>query len=195
MHFQPEAIYHIYNRGNNQQCIFFNRDNYIFFLKKVRKYILPNCDLLCWCLMPNHFHFLANANEKSAAVISKAVIPVQNLSEGVRLLLSSYTKALQKQSGLKGNLFQQKTKAKLVSGSSLNYTATAFHYIHQNPYRAKLVNAMESWEFSSFQDYIGKRNGSLCNKDLAISLLDLDMKRFYEDSYRVIPENDIKKLL
>ncbi len=45
---------------------------------------------------------------------------------------------------------------------------------------------MEDWEYSSFRDYLGLRNGTLTNKELAIQLLDLDMNRFYEDSYGII---------
>jgi putative transposase len=133
INFQPETIYHIYNRGNQQQNIFFNDDNYIYFLEKVRKYISPRCELLCWCLMPNRFHFLVYTSKESTQWIPKTPIPIQNLTEGIRLLLSSYTKGLQKQQGFKGNLFQQKTKAKAVSDNDITYAATAFHYIHQNP--------------------------------------------------------------
>jgi hypothetical protein len=28
--------YHVYNRGNNRQPIFFERENYLFFLRRVR---------------------------------------------------------------------------------------------------------------------------------------------------------------
>ena len=194
MNFQPDTIYHIYNRGNQQQNIFIDRDNYIYFLEKVRKYILPRCELLCWCFMPNHFHFLVYANEKSTQLIPKTPVPIQNLTEGIRLLLSSYTKGLQKQQGFKGNLFQQKTKAKAVSGNDTSYAVTAFHYIHQNPYKANLVNKMDDWEFSSFTDYLGKRNERLSNQKLGVRLLDLNIERFYEESYRVIPEGNIKMI-
>jgi hypothetical protein len=44
MQFYENELYHIYNRGNNQQTTFFNHDNYIYFLQKVRKYIVPYCD-------------------------------------------------------------------------------------------------------------------------------------------------------
>lgn len=39
MQFSEGALYHIYNRGNNQQPIFFSRDNYLYFLEKVNKYV------------------------------------------------------------------------------------------------------------------------------------------------------------
>lgn len=63
-HFASENIYHIYNRGNDKQLIFFNRDNYLYFLKKLRKYIFPHCEILDYCLMPNHFHLLVYADER-----------------------------------------------------------------------------------------------------------------------------------
>lgn len=34
MDFTNGQIYHVFNRGNNSQTVFFNRENYLFFLKK-----------------------------------------------------------------------------------------------------------------------------------------------------------------
>ena len=34
-------FYHIYNRGNNGQDIFFENENYIFFLNRYDRYISP----------------------------------------------------------------------------------------------------------------------------------------------------------
>ncbi len=36
MQLESGHLYHIYNQGNNKQQIYFNRENYLFFLKKVR---------------------------------------------------------------------------------------------------------------------------------------------------------------
>lgn len=62
MHFETGHIYHIYNRGNNAQQIFFNRENSLFFLKKIKQYISPYSDILAWVLMPNHFHLMVYVN-------------------------------------------------------------------------------------------------------------------------------------
>ncbi len=60
---------------------------------------------------------------------------------------------------------------------------------------AKMVSKMEDWEYSSFKDYCGFRNGTLANKELAIQLLDLNMKTFYEDSYKIIDDDELKNFL
>jgi len=195
MEFYKNELYHIYNRGNNQQKIFFKPDNYIFFLKKVRRYILPCCDILSYSLMPNHFHFLIHSDERTIATKTIRTQAKNVLSEGIRHLLSSYTQAINKQNSSTGSLFQQNTKAKPIVKGSRNYDLTVFHYIHQNAYRAKLVEKMEDWEYSSFVDYCGKRNGNLCNKELAINLLGLNMETFYQDSYRQIGYDDINNIL
>ena len=195
MEFFKNELYHIYNRGNNQQKIFFKPDNYIFFLKKVRRYILPCCDILSYSLMPNHFHFLIHSDERTIATKTIRNQPKNVLSEGIRLLLSSYAQAINRQNQFSGSLFQQNTKAKPIVKGSRNYDLTVFHYIHQNAHRAKLVENMENWEYSSFVDYCGKRNGNLCNKELAIKLFGLNMETFYQDSYRQIGYDDINNIL
>ena len=58
MKFEENYIYHIYNQGNNRRKIFFCRENYLFFLKKIETHICPYADILAWCLMPNHFHLM-----------------------------------------------------------------------------------------------------------------------------------------
>ncbi len=35
-------FYHIYNRGNNSEKIFFSEENYAYFLKLLTKYIFPD---------------------------------------------------------------------------------------------------------------------------------------------------------
>lgn len=194
MQFEASNLYHIYNRGNNKQPIFFNRDNYLYFLIKVKKYLAPNCDILAWCLMPNHFHFLIHANTETEKIIKETPLKINALTEGIRLLLSSYTQGINKQNNRSGNLFQQKTKFKCVSDGDTNYGYTVFSYTHQNPFKATLVTKMEDWEFSSFVDYAGLRNGKLCNVELAMLLLNLNMDSFLEDSYKELPDDLLQKI-
>jgi putative transposase len=54
--------YHLYNRGNNRENIFFEEENYMYFLKQFKNYLLPHIDVFAYCLMPNHFHFFIRIN-------------------------------------------------------------------------------------------------------------------------------------
>lgn len=57
--FSAGNVYHIYNRGNNRASIFFERENYLYFLEKLRLYFAPeSVRIHAYCLMPNHFHLL-----------------------------------------------------------------------------------------------------------------------------------------
>ena len=194
MIFSEGVLYHVYNRGNNKQKIFFNHDNYIFFLKKIRHFISPHCEILAYCLMPNHFHFLIYCSQASTATKQIGIKEKNVLSEGFRTLLSSYTQAINKQNSTTGSLFQQNTKAKAIRKGSNLYDLVCLHYIHQNPMKAELVKKLEEWEYSSFDDYCDLRKGTLCNKELAIQLLDMNMKTFYEDSYKIINDDDLKNI-
>src|SRR5512135_1626069 len=48
--FVPGAYYHVYNRGNNRGAIFFEPENYIYFLKGIKHYLMPVVDILAYCL-------------------------------------------------------------------------------------------------------------------------------------------------
>ena len=187
MKFNPENIYHIYNRGNNGQKIFFKDENYLFFLKKLRKELLPFCELLCYCLMPNHFHLMVSVNN------DLDTNNINALNNAIGTLLRSYTRAINIQQNRNGSLFQQKTKAKELidksNNTTINYISICGHYIHQNPLRAKLVGDLESWKFSSYLDYAGLRNGSLCNQELFFELTGIRKEEFVKESKAMIPKN------
>jgi len=162
----PENIYHIYNRGNNRQKIFFSKKNYLFFLRKMRVEIKPYVDIISYCLMPNHFHILISTFNE---------FEQEKFSNGFKTLLSSYTKAINIQEKRVGSLFQQNSKAKcltaLTNYKNNNYGLICFNYIHQNPVNASLVKKMEDWEYSSYCDYSGIRNGTMCNKNIAYEIV------------------------
>jgi len=197
MKFYPGEIYHIYNRGNIRQKVFFERRNYLFFLQKMETHLTPYCDFLAWCLMPNHFHWLVRIKDfeklESSTLSKDRSVDVLNKSIGV--LLRSYTRAINVVRKSKGSLFQQGTKSKNVNrGITIrdNYALVCFLYIHQNPVKAKLTKSIKGWEFSSFRDYAGLNCCSkICNKELANILLDLptSTSAFEEFSKQTLPYN------
>lgn len=193
MQLVANQLYHVYNQGNNDEQIFYKPENYLYFLRLFRKFVLPKCDVLCYCLMPNHFHFLINVTEKSAEKVKIGNNEMSQLAKGFRQMLSSYSQAINKQENRTGALFRQKTKAKILKNDDVNYPIQCFHYIHQNPVKASLVNKLESWEFSSFRDYAKLRAGTLCRQFLAYQLLELDTEKFVANSYAVISPEIIKQ--
>jgi len=148
--------YHLYNRSNNQQILFHNHDNYLFFLKKYNK-LAKYVETLAYCLMPTHFHFLIKIKSSDQNKITRMIGD----------LLSGYTKAINKTFNRTGSLFQLHTKAKHIK--SQKHLVALVHYIHQNPIRSKLVTKLEKWEFSSYRDYLGNRDGKLPAKEEILS--------------------------
>lgn len=176
MYYESQATYHIFNRSN--ELLFYNRENYLFFLKKIRKHILPYTDILAYCLMPNHFHLLVRLKDEAVATVRfKGKEEVQQFSFSIGQMLSSYTQAINKQIGRKGYLFAHNTKAKMLNDVGNDYLLSCFLYIHQNPLQAGLVNKLEDWEFSSYLDYVGLRNGTLVNTKEGLDMLQISAEQ------------------
>ncbi len=147
MQFDTGHLYHIYNQGNNRQKIFFDRDNYLFFLRKIHKHVLPFADILAWCLMPNHFHLMVYVNRveiestpgatssrtrsedipgptQSLVRNNQRVNETMSFNKSIGIMLASYTRAVNKQQNWSGSLFRSETKATCltdVNGISPNW--------------------------------------------------------------------------
>jgi putative transposase len=196
MHFEAGKIYHIYNMGNSSRQVFFSDENYLYFLLKYRTEVSSHCETLAYCLMPNHFHFLILATEKSEEYLNRS--KVQILSRKFGNLLSSYSQAINKQLQSNGSVFRQKTKSKSLSQfvtfptRKHNYFLTCFLYIHQNPVVSGIVDKPEQWVFSSYPDYAGHRNGTLCNIKNTLELLNIDQNTFIYLNSKTIDPDEIK---
>lgn len=187
MNFEAGKCYHIYNRSFEKTPIFLNPGNYNFFIKKLGA-LNSYCSILAYCIMPNHFHLLIHtpdANEETLKNYSALLL----LPRKIGTILSSYTQAFNKQNKRNGSLFQPKTKCKELTEK--DYSLICLHYIHQNPFKAKLVSRLEDWEFSSFNEYNLNRDG-ICNRNQAAQIIDLptNQELFYKQSYAVIQSEE-----
>ncbi len=179
---QPIVIgnyYHIYNRGNNRENIFFHDKNYQFFIRRIKENF-PDCaDLIAYCLMPNHFHLIVYivSDTEFHKVIKKTFI--------------SYSKAINQSLGRMGHLFEGRYKYKLIPEN--NYLLHLSRYIHLNPVRAGLVDKPEKWSYSSYLSYIKKqKDGFIKNRII------LDQIKDYEEfvlSYQEEQNHFVKPLL
>ena len=56
--FEYNKYYHIYNRTVDKKPMFVSRDNYQYFIRKFDYYLSPVLEVVAYCLLGNHFHFL-----------------------------------------------------------------------------------------------------------------------------------------
>ncbi len=121
----PGEYYHLYNRGNNRQNIFFERENYLYFLKQFRYFVAEETvHVVAYCLMPDHYHVLIYLRE-------------DGLSKAMQRFTMSYTNAMNRRYGRCGSLFQGRFQTIHVDSDA--YLLHLTRYIHLNPMRACLV--------------------------------------------------------
>lgn len=189
MIFEEEHLYHVYNRSLNNRILFPKDENYLYFLKKIRLHLVPHCNIIAYCLMPNHFHIMLHTTDIEIKITNRNdELKNRSINYSIGILLRSYTNALQKQEVFNGSLFQQHTRAicltkttelspsylNTISGSKLlrglpeeQYPQLCFNYIHDNPKKSNLVKQNIEWRYSSAQDYAGLRSGNLISRNTA----------------------------
>lgn len=144
--------YHIYNRGCNKENIFFNDQNYVYLLRKIKTSINQfGVAVIAYCLMPNHYHFLLRQETE---------LP---LSRWIQWLFNGYVQAVNKQQERSGTLFESKARHIWVDRDS--YLLHLARYIHINPLVANLVSKPEKWLYSNYLEWTDQRNGNLVDKE------------------------------
>ena len=56
--FIENQFYHVYNRANGDDQLFYTDANYLYFLEKLNSYISAFVEIYTYCLIPNHFHLM-----------------------------------------------------------------------------------------------------------------------------------------
>jgi REP element-mobilizing transposase RayT len=181
----PEGTYHVYNRANGSERIFLTEENYRFFMEKFKLYIQPVAEVYCYCLMPNHFHFLLRI--KAMKVVTAVIDPDGNnsttmenlISKQFSKLFSSYTQAFNKQTGRKGSLFMKNFKRKRVMFDS--YFRNLVYYIHHNPLESRLCLELEDYPYSSYNEIINSKVDFVLKDELISYFVDLEnFKNFHQ---------------
>jgi putative transposase len=162
--FLSDQYYHFYNRGNNRQAVFFERDNYLYFLRGIKKYLREYMDILVYCLMPTHYHILARVHPQTSEVLNTSEVSVsKDISLAMQKFGISYTKAINKRFERVGALFQGQFRCKPVQ--HYNQLLNLCVYIHANPVKDGLVSLPEDWEFSNYLEWMKLRGGTLVNHE------------------------------
>jgi putative transposase len=145
-----DSFQHVYARGHSKRKIFVDEEDYIAFLKLLQRYLsaeeahnvngisYPNfynkVELLAYCLMPNHFHFLMYQHQPRA------------MAQFMQSVLTSYSRYFNKKYKRSGSLFESRYKASMISDES--YLEHISRYIHLNP------RQWRNYDYSSLPYYL-----------------------------------------
>lgn len=210
-----DQIYHLFNRGVEKRPIFISKNGYRRFINLADYYRFANCpgkfsrfktlsreirqnilqelrlksdklvDILAFCLMPNHIHFLCKQ------------IKDNGIAKFMNKLCSGYSHHFNILNERVGPLFQGNFKAvRIVSEEQLIHVS---RYIHLNPVSSYLIafKQLENYEFSSYPEYLGNNSG-FCNTHEVLSYFKniQDYKNFVADQVEYAKElENIKHLV
>ena len=204
--FVDQNFYHTFNRGVEKREIFSNPEDYDRFLQTIYYYQFDGpkpklsthkrfrliefeknpqiVEIICYCLMPNHFHLLIRQVKNGGT------------QEFMRKVLNSYTKYYNTKYHRVGYLLQGAFRA--VEVETDNQLLHLSRYIHLNPFVSNLTNDLNVFKYSSYPGYIGLVEDKICRSEPILSFFkeSRDYKKFVEDQRSYGKELDqIKHLL
>lgn len=139
-------MYHVTQRGNNRQDVFFvdnDRKKYLDFLKEEsNKYGL---EIEGYCLMTNHVHLVVRPKNKNS------------LSKALGRTHYRYTIYINRVHTKSGHLWQNRFFSCPLDES---HYWTVMRYIERNPVRANIVNDAWAYEWSSATAHAGMKEDS-----------------------------------
>ena len=162
-------VYHIFNRGSDKRTIFLQPRDYSRFkhtshyyqfqgprprFSNLSKFKLNSfkpkpesklVEIFCYCLMPNHFHFLVRQLKENG------------ISVFMSQLSNSYTKYFNTKYKRVGPLLQGVFKAVRVETDEQFIHLS--RYIHLNPVVSLLVKRIDQHPWSSYPEYVLGING------------------------------------
>ncbi len=153
--------YHIYNRGNNGDDLFYEKENYLHFLRLYEKYIEPVAETFAWCLLKNHFHLLVyikNQDEINSDSLSYSTVEkpkIINASKQFSNLFNAYTQAINKRHNRTGSLFEKNFKRKRIANEK--YFQNMIFYIHNNPVSHGFVDKIFDYPWSSYLSILSNK--------------------------------------
>ncbi|OQY98313.1 MAG: hypothetical protein B6D35_12505 [Candidatus Brocadia sp. UTAMX2] len=139
------AYYHILSRGNERRNIFRDQNDRILFLDILGKTSERfEVEVYAYVLMDNHYHLLLKTTKS-------------NISQSMQWLGTTYTRRYNIAHKRIGHLFQGRFKSFLIENDQ--YLLRLSCYIHRNPLRAKIVNRLVDYPWSSYPMYAyGKKS-------------------------------------
>jgi REP element-mobilizing transposase RayT len=145
-------------------------------------FVAAETKIICYCLMPNHYHFLIQQ------------LAHDGISRFMALVCNSYAKAINKQRGTTGHVFEGKYKIKHIDTE--NYLLWLSTYVHRNPKEAHLVPHCVDWEFSSLHDLAAGTLRGFLDADVVLSRFRSvsEYVCYVEDDAHIAPDGATKYL-
>lgn len=148
---EPGFFYHIHNRGNNKENIFKEARNYIYFLTKLKQYLLDISEIYAYCLMPNHFHLVLKIKTYEE-LPSDYQTGKKRMHQPFSNMFNAYTKAINKATSRTGSLFQEHFGRHVINDDS--YLQHVIMYVHLNAVKHGFTNDYKKYPYSSFNSLI-----------------------------------------
>ena len=129
---------HVIVRGIGKQILFEEKEDYIFYLKKLEYFSRETeVPVAAYCLMENHVHLLVNDRQQKISLLMKKL--------GV-----CYSGYFNRKYERTGHLFQDRYLSEAIEDE--NYFRIVFRYILMNPEKAGICPAF-AYEWSSIRDF------------------------------------------
>ena len=146
----PGLPHHVLQRGNRRQRTFFARSDYEYYLELLREWSgKRGVSIWAYCLMPNHVHLIVVPQEH------------ENLSAAIGEVHRRYTRMINFRKHWRGYLWQGRFKSFPMDEPHL---LAAVRYVLLNPLRARLVERLDDWPYSSYHAHM-KGKDDLVNVD------------------------------
>ena len=147
---EPGQIYHIFNRGNNYQDVFFQKSDYNLFLEKLGLYLKEYCSIYAFALLPNHHHLLIRVNDD---------LEETTFSKQFSKFILSYTNKINWREKRNGSLFLSYFRRIKVDDEA--YLKSLVYYINYNPIKHEIVEDIKSYHFSSYKIFLSEKPTNL----------------------------------
>ena len=149
--YSNSKTYHIIFKGIDNQDIFYEDEDRIFFLKQISKTKnIFNYSLYAYCLMDNHIHLVLKCENDFLSKIAQSL-----MIRYVHFFNSKYKRT--------GPLLQNRFKSKNIE--SKDYFLRVCRYVHRNPENAGICKT-EDYQWSSYKEYLQKEK--LVNKKILL---------------------------
>jgi putative transposase len=167
---EPGKYYHVYNRGNNRDNIFYSDENYRYFLSKYDKYLSGYLNTYAYCLLPNHFHLLISVKQepitpkgfKTLSGLSSETLSgfiSKQISSQFSHFFNSFAQAINKQENLVGSLFQKPFKR--IEIKTNQHLLNLVFYIHANPQLHNITGNFRKYPWSSYEAFLDNKHSDL----------------------------------